>query len=145
MLLLTGSLFGCPSVATMTRVTATGGGLTLYAGSLDGLQEVARQALEKIGQRCAGPYEITALEKVPQPQDSGLAYYLDLDGAAAFGPFRTQVEFDCRAPQALTLNRLMEGVAAKRPAERTETRKSCRSDLDCDGIATLCYEGLCRR
>jgi hypothetical protein len=132
---------GCPSPATMTRVTATGGAFALYAGSPQGLQEAARQALDQIKQRCAGSYEITALEKVPQPEQSGTAYYLELNGDAAFGPFRTQIEFDCRKPQSLALNQLLEGVATRRP----ESTRSCQSDRDCTGIATLCYEGVCRR
>ena len=141
MILSVASLVGCPSPATMTRVTATGGAFALYAGSPQGLQEAARQALDQINQRCTGSYEITALEKVPQPEQSGTAYYLELNGDAALGPFRTQIEFDCRKPQSLALNQLLERVATRRP----QSAMSCQSDRDCTGIATLCYEGVCRR
>ena len=60
-----GSMIACESVATMTRVTATGGAYTLYAASENGVQDATRQALDQIADRCGGVFEITALEKVP--------------------------------------------------------------------------------
>jgi len=114
------------------------------------VQDATRQALDEIAGRCAGVYEITALDKLPQPPTGhSVGYYLELNGAIGFGPFLTQIDFDCRTPQNLALNQLLDAVARKGPTEskssgEDEKRTSCQSDTDCHGIAILCYEGLCR-
>jgi hypothetical protein len=98
----------------MTRATPTGGAYTLDATSSAGVAESARQALEGIAGRCNGVYEITALEKLSQPVRH-LGYYLEPDGTVGHGPYRTQIDFECRAPQSEALNDLVHAVARRAP------------------------------
>ena len=134
------SCIACAAPTTsLTKNTATGGAFGLVGGSAESLRISTRQALDGMKQRCNGPYEITAIQNTAQPAGT-TAYYLDTNGAAATGAYKTELEFDCRQPQSVALNQTVEKFS-----KSTDVMKQCNSDAECEGGAFICFDGHCRK
>jgi len=123
---------------TLTKTTATGGAFRIVGGSPESLRVSTRQALDGMEHRCSGPFEITAIQNVPQPDQT--FYYLDTKGAAASGPYKTELEFECRQPQSVALNQTVQAFS-----ESSDVMKQCSSDYECEGGRFICLEGYCRK
>jgi len=124
---------------TLTKTTATGGAFGIVGGSPESLRVSTRQALDGMKQRCSGPFEITAIHNVPQP-DQTSTYYLDTKGAAASGPYKTELEFECRQPQSAALNQTVQAFS-----KSSDVMKQCNADYECEGGRFICFEGHCRK
>jgi len=134
------SCVACVAPATtLTKTTATGGAFVLGGGSPESLRISTRQALDGMKQRCSGPFEITAIHNVPQP-DQTSTYYLDAKGAAVSGPFKTELEFECRQPQSAALNQTVQAFS-----KSSDVMKQCNADYECEGGRFICFEGHCRK